>query len=504
MRQRSPSRWLAAWGVALAAGATTLGPARPASADHVACGDVITSDVTLDSDLACDGIGLVAGADEITIDLGGHTVRSLSGLEDGVVVLGHRRVTVRRGIISDFRLGVAVGEGAGIRVGDATSRLVLIRNGKGIVVGNSERTEITGVVVAGNAAHGIEIFGGSSPSRHNRVVSSEVARNLIGIQISDSERDAVVASVISENGSPLGGGAGVRLSRASTVVVGNEIAGNAGFGVHVTDSEGASVSANVVRDTGGVPAAGILLSASRRCLVLGNRLERNNNGVVLDESDQNQLGGNTATEHQGAGFRVHNSAHNSLRLNRAANNTNGFVLTGDSRLDPNTGRTNFETIGNVLARNDAVENQQAGYLVTGTQLTAILRSSATGNGVGAAIGRENNQTTRLVNFEATGNGVGVEVVAAVGTRVLSSTLAENGEGLRVDAVSRSTEIRGNVASGNADDGIQVDGPDARLADNRADGNGDLGIEAVPGVTDEGGNTASGNGNPLQCLNVACG
>jgi parallel beta-helix repeat protein len=247
-----------------------------------------------------------------------------------------------------------------------------------------------------------------------------------------------------------------------------------------------------------------LLSASRRCLVLGNRLERNNNGVVLDESDQNQLGGNTATEHQGAGFRVHNSAHNSLRLNRAANNTNGFVLTGDSRLDPNTGRTNFETIGNVLARNDAVENQQAGYLVTGTQLTAILRSSATGNGVGAAIGRENNQTTRLVNFEATGNGVGVEVVAAVGTRVLSSTLAENGEGLRVDAVSRSTEIRGNVASGNADDGIQVDGPDARLADNRADGNGDLGIEAVPGVTDEGGNTASGNGNPLQCLNVACG
>jgi hypothetical protein len=27
---------------------------------------------------------------------------------------------------------------------------------------------------------------------------------------------------------------------------------------------------------------------------------------------------------------------------------------------------------------------------------------------------------------------------------------------------------------------------------------------VPGVRDAGGNSASGNGNPLQCLNVACG
>jgi hypothetical protein len=100
--------------------------------------------------------------------------------------------------------------------------------------------------------------------------------------------------------------------------------------------------------------------------------------------------------------------------------------------------------------------------------------------------------------------VGVQVVSARGTGVLSSTLSNNGDGLRVDAAARSTRIEGNVANANADDGIDVDGPEAGLADNRADGNGDLGIEAVPGVTDEGGNTASRNGNPLQCLNVACG
>jgi hypothetical protein len=43
--------------------------------NHVGCGDVITQDTTLDSDLsACPGDGIVIGASDITLDLGGHTV----------------------------------------------------------------------------------------------------------------------------------------------------------------------------------------------------------------------------------------------------------------------------------------------------------------------------------------------------------------------------------------------------------------------------------------------
>jgi hypothetical protein len=49
--------------------------AAPAQASHVRCGDVITQDTTLDSDLLdCPGSGVVIGADGITLDLNGHVV----------------------------------------------------------------------------------------------------------------------------------------------------------------------------------------------------------------------------------------------------------------------------------------------------------------------------------------------------------------------------------------------------------------------------------------------
>ena len=46
-----------------------------ASADHVSCGDTITADTTLDSDLIdCPNNGIVIGADDITLDLNGHRI----------------------------------------------------------------------------------------------------------------------------------------------------------------------------------------------------------------------------------------------------------------------------------------------------------------------------------------------------------------------------------------------------------------------------------------------
>ena len=48
-----------------------------ASATHVQCGDVITQDTTLDSDLVdCPGDEVVIGANEVTLDLGGHLVHA--------------------------------------------------------------------------------------------------------------------------------------------------------------------------------------------------------------------------------------------------------------------------------------------------------------------------------------------------------------------------------------------------------------------------------------------
>ena len=65
-------------------------------------------------------------------------------------------------------------------------------------------------------------------------------------------------------------------------------------------------------------------------------------------------------------------------------------------------------------------------------------------------------------------------------------------------------LRGNIAKGAGDDGLDVDSAATKLLGNFAMLNGDLGIEAVPGVTDGGGNRARHNGNAAQCTGVACG
>jgi parallel beta-helix repeat protein len=76
--------------------------AAPALGNHLQCGDTITQDTRLDSDLIdCPGDGIVIGADNITLDLAGHTISGrVSG--DGSAVVnrgGFSGVTIENGVI---------------------------------------------------------------------------------------------------------------------------------------------------------------------------------------------------------------------------------------------------------------------------------------------------------------------------------------------------------------------------------------------------------------------
>ena len=92
--------------------------AGPAFASHVNCGDTVTGDTTLDSDLVdCPGNGIVIGADDVTLDLNGHTIDGdgVLGCDDfyacdfGVDnTAGHDGVTIENGSIRDFATAVFV------------------------------------------------------------------------------------------------------------------------------------------------------------------------------------------------------------------------------------------------------------------------------------------------------------------------------------------------------------------------------------------------------------
>jgi hypothetical protein len=88
-----------------------------ARASHVGCGDTITTDTTLDSDLIdCANNGIVIGADDITLDLNGHVIdgdgTTAAGCDlavefcnTGVAIEGHDGVAVMHGSVREFSVG---------------------------------------------------------------------------------------------------------------------------------------------------------------------------------------------------------------------------------------------------------------------------------------------------------------------------------------------------------------------------------------------------------------
>ena len=93
----------------LSVGVILIMATSPAFAEHVQCGDVITQDTTLDSDLVdCPGDGVVIGASGIALDLTGHTIDGtyVSGSHGVNDRGGHDDVTVTHGTIREFGASV--------------------------------------------------------------------------------------------------------------------------------------------------------------------------------------------------------------------------------------------------------------------------------------------------------------------------------------------------------------------------------------------------------------
>jgi hypothetical protein len=94
----------------------------PALANHVQCGDLVTTSVKLDSDVVCpdpggDSVitGLIIGADNIVVDLNGYAIRASGYSENddvnGIVGDGtpHSNVRIRNGSITGFSQAINFG-----------------------------------------------------------------------------------------------------------------------------------------------------------------------------------------------------------------------------------------------------------------------------------------------------------------------------------------------------------------------------------------------------------
>lgn len=244
---------------------------RPASAVVVACGQTITQNTVLSADVGpCPNNGIIVGASNITLDLGGHTVFGTPNTGDGAGVRIEQRtgVRVQNGTITQFDVGIlSIGGGGhtftGLRVvnnvGDANPY------GDGIVLAGTDDTTISGNLISGNGPlSGVSIVrddrtNPESPdiAERNLINGNSITNNFvympngemqdIGVRVEGGNRFTTITNnQISGNGLD-----GVQLFIGSTdnVVSRNSITRN-GFHQHrLRKGTGIFVNGNSVRNT---------------------------------------------------------------------------------------------------------------------------------------------------------------------------------------------------------------------------------------------------------------
>jgi parallel beta-helix repeat protein len=314
---------------ALAAAAMLIFGAGPALANHIACGDTITTDATLDSDLVdCPSNGIVIGADDVTLDLDGHVVDG-DGTEFadcgnrefcdvGILAIDHDGVTVRNGSVRGFAYGVFVGSARGSRVLSIAAR----RNAFfGAVIGRSTRAVIRNCSLSDNIppeGDGIGLF----ESDHIRIRRNSIRRNAgPGIHVSDSNDNLIKGNVLSQNGPAI-------------AVEGN---------------------GNAVRDNDIIGGGGIRVSPGNRNAIIGNRVSRAEESISVEKGRGNLVARNVVVDARGNGIR--------LGLDRPPIGGADNVLRGNlvRRSREDGFRVDGEDSHSLLRRNIAVASGDDGF-----------------------------------------------------------------------------------------------------------------------------------------------
>lgn len=290
--------------------AAALGSALgvPAAVAQVSCGEVVTQSVRLEHDLDCGASltnGLVVGADDVTIDLNGHTITGPQVSGGGTLIgidnrAGHDRVTVRDGGVSNYASAFAA-------VGASDNRVVN-----------------TAAVAAGSA---IEVEGGS----RNSIARSDVSGDR-GISVTASHGFRIVENTVAGSFQPA-----IEVEGSGGLIARNTTTDSFRGGI-IVRGNGHRIAENVVP---GVLDVGIEVSAGSSNVVTQN--------WVVDTSD--------AIEDDRTGDGIHVGAF-----------TAGTVLRSNIAIGNHDDGIDLESASATLIRNLANDNGDSGiYALPGTR-----------------------------------------------------------------------------------------------------------------------------------------
>ena len=353
-----------------------LSPAADAGeAVQVTCGQVITTDTKLANDLVgCPRHGLVIGADDVTLDLNGHTIAGDgTPIEDcpedepcdvGIVNSALRDGTPFNGPGFD---GVTIANGV---VRDFTEVGIYVVGASNVVV---SRMQTSRSHIESDGVHMIDCM-------HCRIEDSSASDYSVGFVVIGSHHLTIVRSVVSDN--QFGG----------IVVVGSD---------HV------EVSGNTV--TGTPEGEGIVLIESERNLVRHKVVSGSFSGVGLVQSHHNRVLHNTFHHNRFVGTSVYGGDSNLIAKNTMK--ANGDGSEGGIHLlatEEGDGADNNELVANRLSANDG-----DGILVDAGQVGTVIERNVVRRNSDDGIDVASSSTTLFGNVLIRNGDLGIDAVPGV-------------------------------------------------------------------------------------------
>jgi parallel beta-helix repeat protein len=283
--------------------------AGPAFASHVSCGDVITADTTLDSDLVdCPNHGIVIGADGITLDLNGHLVDGdgapaagcdpqMEPCDFGVFNDGRNGVTVRNGSVREFAVGVLFGT----------------------ATGRARHNRVLDISSTGNQFNGLGIFSQVRSVVRNSSGNGSLDPEGNGLALGDSVHVRILNNSFRQN-AHLGL---VTFESNRNLIKGNRFVRNADEGILMEGGERFQIRRNrFVGDD-------ITLGPGTRNVIAYNRVSRPNDGIRVEMGHDNLVAHNVVLDarHVGITLGIHDPF-----IGGARNVVAGNVVRG-SRVD---------------------------------------------------------------------------------------------------------------------------------------------------------------------------
>jgi parallel beta-helix repeat protein len=304
---RRPIRHVMAATVILAIAVPLTLARGPALASSLSCGAAITTNTTLHADLTnCAGDGLVIGADNITLNLNGHTIAgdATPGTDPdrpdrGIRLEGHHGVTIERGTVQDFDANVGLDAASGNHIraltllraagrgldaengsdGDVIENSTSAHNGRsGFALIDSSHNLVRDNTALDNASNGVFVRSGA----HNQIQHNRFARDLGGdVALAAGASDNHVIKNTMEGGSE----EAVQIDGSRNLISRNRMARLTGDGIG-TNGDDNLITGNEISDV--VPecdgcGTAIGVGGGMRNLVVANRIARTGvEGIRID------------------------------------------------------------------------------------------------------------------------------------------------------------------------------------------------------------------------------